>query len=82
MEDNTLLSSCCGLLGIADGTLVPGGSTSIVRNAAGCNTFPEIRGPCASSLTINADVDIPSNVEALTHITGDLTISGDDYFFP
>ena len=82
VEDNTLLSSCCGLLGIADGTLVPGGSTSIDRNAAGCNTFPEIRGPCASSLTITQNSDVPSNVESLTHITGDLTISGTITAFP
>ena len=85
IQRNGMLSSCCGLLVIADGTLVPGGSTNTIsNNATGCSSPEEVETTCtiSSGFSINADGDVPSHVSLLRRITGDLTIGGTITSFP
>ena len=80
---NAALSLCCGLLSIADGSLVPGGSTTdISGNATGCSSKTEITNSCSAALTINVPADVTAELETLQGIRGDLTIGGTITAFP
>ena len=89
IERNGALSSCCGLLSIADESLVPTGTLTIENNASGCNSKTEITTDCVlpevvhdGDLAIASDGDLPGNETTLTRIKGDLTISGTITTFP
>ena len=82
VRGNTQLASCCGLLSIADGSLVPTGTTTIENNASGCNNKTEITSDCLLELIIDDPTDIPSNVATIQGIRGDLTIGGTITSFP
>ena len=80
---NAALSFCCGLLSIADGSLVPGGSTTdISGNATGCSSKTEITNSCSAALTINVPAHVTAELETLQGIRGDLTIGGTITAFP
>ena len=84
VEDNAGLSLCCGFLPIAEDDVVPGDGITISGNATGCADVDEIADACirAASLTVNADGDIPDNVDIFQRIRGNLTISGTITDFP
>ena len=81
--NNESLSSCCGLVRFIDGTVdISWRINILLRNAVGCSSDTEVTNTCSEALTIDADSDVPSNVKALTRITGDLTIGGTITSFP
>ena len=82
IDQNDQLSSCCGLLRFVDGTVAPGGNTTIANNVAGCNSANEIIANCPPTMLINDDSDIPSNVATITRIDDNLTIGGTITTFP
>ena len=59
LRDNAALSSCCGLLPFVDGSVPPGGSTTIARNAPGCNSAEEIIADCEEE-TDDTTLGLPS----------------------
>ena len=83
--NNAQLTDCCGIRPFA-------GSAIFLSNARGCNNVNEIEINCtnpappgpniSATLLIDDDSDIPDNVTAITHITGDLTIGGTITTFP
>ena len=82
VRGNTQLASCCGLLSIADGSLVPSGTLTIENNKAGCNNKAEIVSDCPRDITIAENSDFPSDVATLVRLKGDLTIGGTITTFP
>ena len=82
VENNTQLSSCCGLFSIANNSLTPGTLTNFSGNATGCNEKAEITSTCSASLTIDDPADVTAALATLTRITGDLTIGGTITTFP
>ena len=60
ITDNTQLASCCGLLRIANNTVVPGGSLDLSNNAVVCNTKAQIETDCALPTIIDTDLTIAS----------------------
>ena len=63
IADNTALSSCCGLLRIADGTATLGGSTTISNNAEGCNSEAEIKADCGGDTPAVPVVGLPTRAK-------------------
>ena len=60
-NDNIKLSSCCGLVRLVDDTATPGGTTTVARNVAGCNSVDDIKANCIRTLTASPS---PLNVTA------------------
>ena len=82
IQGNTSLSLCCGLLSVANGTLVPTSTLTISGNASGCSSKIEITNTCTASLTIDDPADVTATLSTLVRITGDLTIGGTITTFP
>ena len=86
ISNNAQLTDCCGIHPFTASAFF------IFRNARGCNNVNEIEINCtnpappgpnsSATLLIDDDSDIPDNVTAITHITGDLTIGGTITTFP
>ena len=82
VRGNTQLASCCGLLPIADGSLVPSGTLTIENNALGCSSKTEITSDCPRDITIAENSDVPGDVATLVRLKGDLTIGKGITTFP
>ena len=83
VSSNPMLSSCCGLLRVANGSVMVLDNLS-GNNAEGCNSNEEIKMFCtlSAALTITQNSDVPSGSESITRITGNLTIGGTITEFP
>ena len=73
LADNAQLSSCCGLLRLADGTVVPEGTVKISGNATGCNGTSGIAVACVFTRTLAASSLTPNVTAAAGRVTFDVT---------
>ena len=76
ISTNTTLASCCDLLRFVDGSVMVGGTTTILNNDNGCRNPDQIKADCtatrtllpsSTTLTVNADAgtatfDVAANI--------------------